>query len=250
MRKNINLKPVIWIGLALLLAGGFAYSFQKEIKKQLIDFRNNGATAKYTDFTPSKNIVWGIDISHHQKGINWDEFDDSLPAFVFLKATEGSTHRDTRYREYKAKLKDKGIPTGAYHFFSYKSGGIAQAKHFLEFANLEKGDLPPVLDAEFTSGMPDKEKVRREFMAFIQYVEKETGVKPIIYCECDYYNKYLKGKLKGNYPLWISDFWRKPSCGYVFWQKTDKFRHSAFKGTIDYNVFNGSAEDLEGLRIK
>lgn len=246
-----NLKIVIWIGMALLLmAGGMAYSFQKEIKKQLIEFRNNAATAKYTDFHPAENQVWGIDISHHQQGINWDKFEKTLPAFVFLKATEGSTHHDTRYREYKAKLKEKGIPTGAYHFFSYKSGGIAQAKHFLDFAKLEKGDFPPVLDTEFTLGMPDKEKVRRELMVFIQYVEKETGVKPIIYCECDYYNKYLKGKLKDNYPLWISDFWRKPSCGYVFWQKTDKYRHPAFKGTIDYNVFNGNVEDLEGLRIK
>lgn len=250
-KKRFPWKVVLWTGLALLLlVSSVGYAYQKEIKKHLIELRNQAAIAEYKNFKPGEDLVWGIDISHHQQGINWDKFEKTLPAFVFLKATEGATHRDTRYLEYKAKLKEKGIPTGAYHFFSYKSGGIAQAKHFLEFAKLEKGDFPPVLDAEFTSGMPDKEKVRRELMAFIQYVEKETGVKPIIYCECDYYNKYLKGKLKGNYPLWISDFWRKPSCGYEFWQKTDKFKHPAFKGTIDYNVFNGSAEELEKLRMK
>ncbi len=253
MKKNKKRSPwivIILAGLGLfLLVSGVGYAYQKEIKKHLIELRDWAAKKEYENFKPGEDQIWGIDISHHQQGIDWRKFDDASPAFVFLKATEGSTHQDTRYQEYKNKLKAKDIPTGAYHFFSYKSSGIAQAKHFLEVASLKKGDLPPVLDAEFTSGMPNKEKVRRELLAFIQYVEKETGVKPTIYCECDYYNKYLKGKLNGTYSLWISDFWRKPTCDYMFWQKTDKFKHPAFKGTIDYNVFNGTADDLEKMLL-
>ena len=184
MEKNLkkgNLKLRIWFGLALLLLSiGVVFSFQKEIKKLLIPLIDWVATAINTNIPPGKNQVWGIDISHHQQQISWDKFEGAMPAFVFLKATEGATHRDTRYKEYKNKLKSKGIPTGAYHFFSYQSTGIAQAKHFLKFTNLEKGDLPPVLDAEFTSGMPGKVKVQQELLAFIYYVEKETGVQPII----------------------------------------------------------------------
>lgn len=251
IKKRSKWKIIILIGLVILLLVSFiSYAYQKEIKKQLIELRDWAAKSKYENFKPEENQIWGIDISHHQKGIEWKKFDDALPSFVFLKATEGSTHEDTRYQEYKNKLNAKGIPTGAYHFFSYQSRGISQAKHFLEFANLEKGDLPPVLDAEFTSGMPNKEKVQKELLAFIQYIEKEIGVKPLIYCECDYFKKYLKGEINNTYSLWISDFWRKPSCGYMFWQKTDKFKHPAFKGTIDYNVFNGNAEDLERLLLK
>lgn len=250
-KKTVTWKAIFWAGLALILiAFVVAFTFQKPIKKQLIELRDWTATKEYNNFKPGKDQVWGIDISHHQQQISWDQLDESLPAFVFLKTTEGATHKDTRYKEYKRKLNEKGIPTGAYHFFSYTSTGIEQAKHFLKFANLKKGDLPPVLDAEFTSGMPGKEKVQRELLAFIQYVENKTGVQPIIYCECDYFNKYLEGMIKGSKTLWISDFWRKPTCDYTFWQKTNKFKHPAFKGTVDYNVFNGSLEELGMLQLK
>ncbi len=244
-------KTVIVASLGLfLLASVAGIMFQEQIKKHLIELRDWAATKEYNNFKPGKDPVWGIDISHHQQQISWDQLDESLPAFVFLKTTEGSTHIDTRYKEYKRRLNEKGIPTGAYHFFSYTSTGIEQAKHFLKFANLKIGDLPPVLDAEFTSGMPRKEKVQQESLAFIQYVEKKIGVQPIIYCECDYFNEYLNGKLNGRKTLWISDFWRKPTCDYTFWQKTDKFKHPAFKGTVDYNVFNGSLEELGMLQLK
>lgn len=222
----------------------------KSNQKQLILLRDHIAVEKYDSFNPREDEVWGIDISHHQQEIKWDHFDEALPAFVFLKTTEGATHKDTRYKEYKKKLNEKGIPTGAYHFFSYTSTGIEQAKHFLRFANLRKGDLPPVLDAEFTSGMPNRVKVQQELLAFVQYVENETGVQPIIYCECDYFNKYLKGKLLAGKILWISDFWRTPTCDYTFWQKTNKFKHPAFKGNVDYNIFNGSLEELGILQLK
>lgn len=179
-----------------------------------------------------------------------DNMEESKPHFIFLKATEGTTHRDTRYKEYRKKAREKGIVTGAYHFFSYKTSGRDQAKNFLEFANLKKGDLPPVLDVEFTSNMPKASYIKQQIAEFLNYIEDETGVKPIIYCECDYYNKYLKSSLKADYDFWISDFWRQPRCEFTFWQKTDKFKHPAFKGTIDYNVFRGSLEDLKSFSIR
>lgn len=243
MKKGIVLLCVIFAVSAI------SFVFSKHITVQLISLRDRIKKIEYTDFEPPKDQVWGIDISHHQQGIDWNRISDPLPHFLFLKATEGSTHRDTKYTEYKKKAREQGILTGAYHFFSYTSSGIDQAKNFLKYADLNEGDLPPVLDAEFTSRMPDKIKVQRELMAFIQYVEKEIGVKPIIYCECDYFDKYLKSQLSDDYILWISDFWRKPRCDYKFWQKTDKFEHPAFKGTLDYNIFRGSENDLESLKL-
>jgi len=97
--------------------------------------------------------------------------------------------------------------------------------------------------------MPNSKHVTTELLKFLSKVEDELGVKPIIYCECSYFNKYLKNEVSGTYPKWISNFWKTPPCGYVFWQKTDKFKHPAFQGTVDYNGFNGSREDLEKYRI-
>ena len=202
-------------------------------------------------FTVSTNdwdSVWGLDVSHHQKKIEWTELEKSKPHFVFLKATEGTTHKDKKYKEYKQKFEALNIPVGAYHFFSYTSPGASQAQNYIKTANLKQGNLYPVLDVEYQNrkNMPEAKIIKKEITDFIDIIEKELGVKPIIYCECPYYNEYLKEILDKDYPLWIASFSKyQPNCGYVFWQKTDQHVHKAFEGTIDYNTFNGTKESLQ-----
>jgi lysozyme len=194
--------------------------------------------------------IWGLDLSHHQKIIEWDKLAKKKPDFIFFKATEGSTHKDTKYSEYVARAKKLDIHTGAYHFFSYESTGEKQADHFCKTVNLQKGDLPPVLDVEFKRNMPSQNKVTHEILEWIRIVEKKYGVKPIIYCECDYFDKYLKKELGKGYPLWISDFWREPRCNWTFWQKTDQFKIPGIKGTVDYNIFYGNEAKFKEMLIK
>ncbi len=220
------------------------------VKKSILYLRGSYQTKQFSTYQPGENEIWGIDISHHQKSINWNEMEHNKPKFVFLKSTEGSTHIDTKHKVYKKRLKNLSIPTGSYHFFSYGSSGIKQAKHFLKNANVKKGDLTPVLDVEFKNNMPNKDYVTKNITDFMNYITNEIGVPPLIYCECDYYNKYIKDKINTNTQYWISDFWRTPKCNYLIWQKTDKFKHIAFKGTVDFNTFNGNLNDLNKLILK
>jgi lysozyme len=55
-------------------------------------------TKTITTDEPGK--IWGLDLSHHQKVIEWEKLTMNKPAFIFFKATEGSTHTDTKYNEY------------------------------------------------------------------------------------------------------------------------------------------------------
>ncbi len=236
--------------LLLLAISLFAFLKPNEFRRALFKAQQTKSRNYCAEFKPDKSSIWGIDISHHQKNVDWVELKYSKPHFIFLKATEGCSHRDTKYKEYKEKAEDQSIIVGAYHFFSYCSSGKRQAENFIRFAKLNKGNLPPVLDAEFNWNMPPKYMVQRELMAFINHVEKKTGEKPIIYCDRDYYYKYLKSELEGDYPLWICDYYRQPNCNYTFWQRTDKFRHPAFKGSVDYNTFKGSLQQLNELTIK
>jgi len=194
--------------------------------------------------------VWGIDISHHQNNINWNAMNKRKPHFIFLKATEGTTHKDTKYKEYKKKAESLDIITGAYHFFSYSSNGYDQAIEFIKFSKLQKGNLPYVLDAEYRGTMPSNAKVTKELISFIRTIQTKTGQNPIIYCDYDYYIQYLKGKLKGSYPLWICDYRREPKCNYKFWQKTDKYQHPSCKSRLDFNLFNGNLAQLKALQMK
>jgi lysozyme len=194
--------------------------------------------------------IWGIDLSHHQANIDWNKLKTQKPYFIFLKATEGSTHRDTHYATYYKKARQSDIITGSYHFFSYKSKGKAQAKYFLRVAHLRKGDLPPVLDVEFRRNMPNDKKVTLEIKDFLETVTKSTGYKPIIYCDYDFYKRYLKGKLKQDYSMWICDYRRKPSGKWLFWQTTDSFKIAGIKSRVDFNLFNGGKNKLKSILIK
>jgi lysozyme len=219
-------------------------------KKNILNLRSEHQKAKFSDYESPEDEIWGVDISHHQTGINWNEIGDNKPYFVFLKSTEGTSHIDTKHRAYKKKFNNFSIPSGSYHFFSYSTSGLAQAKHFLKNTEIKRGDLIPVLDVEFKNKMPNKSEIRSNINEFIKHIKEEVGVSPIIYCECDFYYKYLKDNLKIDCNYWISDFWREPKCDYILWQKTDKFKHKAFKGTVDFNILKGTINDLDKLLIK
>ncbi|EJX00262.1 glycosyl hydrolase, family 25, partial [gut metagenome] len=102
---------------------------------------------------PKGYPIHGIDISHHQGPINWHRLRHALVAhdplrFVFVKATEGDSHLDTRFRENFDNAKEAGFIRGAYHFWSNQSPPRRQAYYFTAMVQLEPGDLPPVLDVE------------------------------------------------------------------------------------------------------
>ena len=126
--------------------------------------------------------VWGIDISHYQEIVDWNKILEHEPGFIFVKATEGTTIQDPKYPEYYKSVRKLGIPVGSYHFFTYKSPGKDQAKNFLATAKLQRGDLPLVLDAEFSRTIPEKNIVKKELLDFMKVIYDKTGLYPIIYC--------------------------------------------------------------------
>lgn len=216
----------------------------------VLNQRNQDHFGKFKDYRPGPDEVWGIDLSHHQDWIDWSGFDDLRPHFVFLKATEGISHIDTRYRSHRAGFNKLGVPIGAYHFFSYRTDGKKQAIHFLKHAKIKEGDLLPVLDFEADDQIPERDWIVKNVKAFLNHVENETGYRPVIYTTCNFYKRYLKNELKGEYHYWICDYLSEPRCDYTFWQMTDRFKHDAFPGRIDLNTFAGDKSLLETFVIK
>ena len=213
----------------------------------IIAYNENNISMNF--HVPSSQI-WGIDLSHHQGNVDWSLLSEQKPHFVFLKATEGTSHIDTKYHSFKRNAKHHSIKTGSYHFFNFNKDGRVQAHFFCSIADVKQGELPPVLDVE-TSGnnVPSREKVTFEILEFIAAVESNTGVKPIIYCNRRFYNKYLKNYLEQDYPLWICDYNKKPNGNWLFWQKTDKHKLRGIKGNVDLNYFNGDKEMLRKIII-
>lgn len=208
--------------------------------------------AKTKNLSTQNYSVWGLDISHHNGKIEWSKIIISKPHFIFLKATEGITIADREFDTNWVYLKKHAIVRGAYHFFSYKSTGALQAKYYISNVTLSKGDLPPVLDVEFARKMPAPKKVTREILNWIGIIEKHYKVKPIIYCSWRYYNKYLKNKLTGDYPLWICDYRAVPDSKtkWQFWQHTDSFKIPGINYSFDRNVYRYDSITFKRMLIK
>ena len=194
----------------------------------------------------------GIDVSHHQKKIDWAAVvSEEMPQFAFVKATEGADFVDSLFCHNWESLRRFGIRRGAYHFFHAYGCGVDQARNFLQNVEMAPGDLPPVLDIETTDGMPP-EVMLEEARVWLQEVEKRLGIKPIIYTNQNFYEKYLAG-LFDNHPLWIAKYdTERPELSsgarWQFWQYSNAGRFNGVNGNIDRNIFAGTSDMLDKLR--
>lgn len=127
--------------------------------------------------------VHGVDISHHQAGIDigWARLKQAGVQWMYHKATEGASLRDSAYRTRREQAEAAGMPFGAYHF-ARPSGGDAraEARFFIDVANPHVGDLRPCLDLEtreFVSG----QALVNWADEFCDEVQKLTKATPLIY---------------------------------------------------------------------
>lgn len=126
--------------------------------------------------------VDGVDISHHQSGqLDLAGAKQRGLKWLYHKATEGDTLRDSNYPRRRAESAQAGLPFGAYHFARADVGDARrEARFFLDYATPEPGDLRPALDLETTEGLTLAE-IRAWAAVFIRVVKRQTGVKPIVY---------------------------------------------------------------------
>lgn len=220
-----------------------------------------GEKLKYT-----AECIYGIDISRHQheKGrrryaINWRQVritslgqrhytgGQTFPvSFVYIKSTEGTTIRNRYFLQDYALAKKQGIKVGAYHFFSLKSTALAQATFFVNHTLFRHDDFPPVLDVEPSDAqiaqIGGTEELLRRIRIFMEYVEKRTGMRPILYINQMFVNKHMKtaDDIKRKYNVWIARYGEyKPDVKLVYWQLCADGRVNGITGPVDINVFNG-----------
>lgn len=226
------------------------------LKENLFRFAVCDGQKAFQTCLPKGYDVFGIDISHHQGSINWKKLKQGTPdappiSFVYMKATEGSSHVDKRYNDNWRKAKSNSFTRGAYHYFSTKSSGEKQANMFISKVKLEPGDLPPMIDIEETPS--DKQQFIAELKTFILKIEEHYGVKPIIYSYAKFYNKYLKDEFFQEYDLWVAHYYVKDPAvkrEWKMWQFTDIGRIPGIKEKTDINTIAGGAKALEELLIK
>lgn len=219
--------------------------------------------------------IYGIDISRfqHEKGrkrfkIDWSNLaitslgrlskkkvmgETNFPiSFIYIKSTEGTSIRNRYFNADYRDARRHGYKVGAYHFFSTRTGGAAQARYFLKYSHYSKGDFPPVLDLEPTRSqimkMGGTAKMLKEVRQWLHIVEKAHGVRPILYISQLFVKKYMSAApdLIRDYNVWIARYGEyKPELNLVFWQLSPDGRVRGIRTEVDINVFNGFQDEWE-----
>ena len=186
----------------------------------------------------------GIDISHHNEGpIQWDslrvmvdrsgrtvkDLDKARKVypvrFVFIKATEGLSLRDPKFKSYWAEAGERDIKRGAYHFFRSSRDGAAQARHFIAtVGQLRHDDLPPVLDIETIHRGCTYKLLNERALLWLKEVEEHYGRKPMVYTSDSFARDILSDEITKNYPVWIAHYGvDSPEYDdWTCWQFTDR----------------------------
>ncbi len=207
----------------------------------------------FTPYRLPEAEVIGIDISHHQGKIDWDilafEEGGRKVDFVVAKATEGTDYKDKDYASHRIACEQRKIPFGAYHYFKPNVPSGLQATHFVKTAKLGSGDLLPVLDVE-ERGMLSVSELRAAVQEWLHAIENTYGVKPVIYCNLDYYYRYFAAAEFSEYKFWIAAYTRDfLAIPYLLWQQTDRGTLKGVKEKVDIDIFNGSPADFRRTMV-
>lgn len=192
----------------------------------------------------SQNVL-GIDVSHHNGVVNWQQVAKDGYKFVYLKLTEGKSYVDkTTYNNYIG-AKNAGLRVGFYHFAHPNNDPIAEVDFFIKKLGDMKADLPHCLDLEESKGL-SKAKISAFALKWMDYLQKKTGITPILYTGYSFLGNFTNTMAK--YPLWVarysgsnrvkgfnspgsSTIWRS----WAMFQYTDSGKVSGIKGNVDIN---------------
>jgi len=211
------------------------------------------ATAGDPPSFPEGDYARGIDVSKYEGTVDWPTVAASGISFAFTRASHGVAIIDTSFVPNWQGMKANGVIRGVYQYFVPSQDPIAQADLFVaqvtSAGGFEQGDLPPVLDVEEMDKLP-KEKVLANVQAWIDEVQKKTGLRPLVYASPSFWTDLEAGPYAGKDDLWIAH-WRVkqpkiPSSWktWRFWQYSDKGSVAGVSTLVDTDVFNGTVAQL------
>ncbi len=178
----------------------------------------------------------GIDISHHQHHIDWDQVATEPISYVYIKATEGRGFVDERYQRNVSEAHRIGLSVGSYHFYRPNVDWQEQFVNMISIVKVEEQDLVPLIDVE-DRGRVSESKFIGDLKLFVEAVERHYGKRPLIYSGQNFYNKYLSGHFP-HHQFMIARYnsdrpYLADGKNYIIWQYSEQGRVPGIRTNVD-----------------
>jgi len=193
--------------------------------------KKNGQDMSYDDGT------WytrkGIDVSHHQKDIDWNAVKAAGFEFVIIRIgyrsynDDGVLHWDRNYSDYIKGAREAGLEVGVYVFSQAinTEEALEEAEMVLHSIAGQKLELPVVYDPESIrkpnarTNNISGEQFTQNTIAFCERIKK-AGYTPMIYSNMVWEDVFFDMDILDEYEFWYADYEDVPQTPYnfTFWQ--------------------------------
>ncbi len=192
-----------------------------------------------------KDIYWGVDVSAHQKNINWSAVKNEGTNYAIIRigwVGNVSNKKDDFFEANYNSCKKNGIPFGIY-VYSY-STSVESARNeaytVLNWLNGRHIDLPIFWDVEDPSqAQLDKDTLTAMADTFGSIIQN-AGYKAGIYSSKNWLtNKLDMSYLETKYDVWVAQYYHECTYNgrYDIWQYSSEGRLSGINGNVDSNWF-------------
>lgn len=191
--------------------------------------------------TMSDKHIRGIDVSHHQPDMPWEALKAEGIEFVYIKATEGVTYQDPKYKQHYEGARRAGLKIGFYHYARPYNDPRKEVENLLKATKDLPRDLPYALDIETDEDRFGASHITRFCKVWLETIEQRTGETPILYTYTHFAKSYL-GKELARWPLWIAHYGVKTPGHNGIWDKWSIFQYTSdgglksYRGRLDLNV--------------
>lgn len=187
----------------------------------------------------------GIDVSTHQKDINWSQVAASGIQFAIIKAGGSDAsygrYKDSKFEKNYAEARANGIKVGCYYFHgascTSSAAGVADAQHFLSLISGKTFEYPCYSDLE-APGRATKAGNTDAVIAFCETI-KAAGFKTGVYASdiSGFKDRLDINRLVG-YDKWVAIYGAKPGYvkDYQVWQYSSSGNVAGIKGRVDTDI--------------
>lgn len=201
--------------------------------------------------------VLGVDVSEHQKEIDWTRVRDDGVSFAILRIgfrgnTVGGLNVDGSFAENYVNARNAGLGVGVYFYSQATSEAEAkeEAAYVLKLLDGVPLDLPVFFDWEEVydgrTGGKATSEVGAWSLAFCKVIEA-GGYKAGVYFNQQYGYSIMHLENLTDYAFWIAEYQDSQSFGYQaeFWQFTGQGHVDGIDVIVDMNLMYAAEAEHE-----